>query len=156
MQTTEHYDRVKAMMELIPGQETPDEITIPDAETRILRTKLILEEALETFAAMGVRVFIPTTPEAIADEVIELNTNTEIYFAPTDKVDLLEVADGLGDISVVVTGSMIAFGIPDKPLLEEIDRSNMSKFEDGYLREDGKWCKGPNWTPPNIAKAIGL
>lgn len=153
--TTEHYERVKAMMQRIPGQETPDEITIPDENTRVLRAKLILEEALETIDALRVNVFLKTGTSAFA-----INTNSDLAFYGTlggeAEVDVVEVCDGCADLSVVTTGTLIAFGVPDKALLEEVDRSNLSKFEDGYLREDGKWCKGPNWTPPNIAKAIGL
>ena len=54
---TAHYNRIKAFMQKV-GQETPEIATIPDEKTRILRAKLILEEALETVEALGVKVEI--------------------------------------------------------------------------------------------------
>ena len=43
--------------------------------------------------------------------------------------------------------------------LSEVHRSNMSKLgEDGkpIYREDGKILKGPNYTPPDLRKVLGL
>jgi len=54
---TAHYNRIKAFMQKV-GQDTPEIATIPDEKTRILRAKLILEEALETVEALGVKVEI--------------------------------------------------------------------------------------------------
>jgi len=141
---TPHYDRIKAFMQKV-GQATPEKATIPDKKTRILRAKLILEEALETVEALGVRVHIGGT------EVLEEG----LVYADSGQVDLQEVADGCADISVVTMGTLIAFGIDDEPLLEEVDESNLRKFGEGsYRREDGKWMKPPGWTPPDIMGAI--
>lgn len=127
------------------GQATPEAATIPDAKIRILRAKLILEEALETVEALGVRVHIGDTE--VMEEVLA--------YSASDNVNLQEVADGCADISVVTIGTLIAFGIDDEPLLEEVDASNLRKFGEGsYRREDGKWMKPPGWTPPDIMAAI--
>jgi len=70
--------------------------------------------------------------------------------------NIVEVADALGDIMVVVLGTACSFGIDMTPVFNEIHRSNMSKLgEDGkpIYRADGKVLKGPNYSPPNI-KAI--
>lgn len=128
------------------GQDTPEGAVIPDEKTRILRAKLILEEALETVAALGVAVHVN------GQEVIEEGL---AYSAPNE-VDLKEVVDGCADISVVTIGTLIAFGVDDEPVLEEVDASNLRKFGEGsYRREDGKWMKPPGWTPPDIMGAIG-
>ena len=141
---TAHYDRVKAFMQKV-GQATPEIATIPDSKIRILRAKLILEEALETVEALGVHVHI---------EGVELLEEGLVYSA-SDTVNMQEVADGCADISVVTIGTLIAFGIDDEPLLEEVDASNLRKFGEGsYRREDGKWMKPPGWTPPDIMAAI--
>jgi predicted HAD superfamily Cof-like phosphohydrolase len=67
----------------------------------------------------------------------------------------VEVVDGCADISVVTIGTLIAFGVDDETVLEEVDASNLRKFEPGsYRREDGKWIKPPSWTPPDIEGAI--
>lgn len=127
------------------GQDTPEIATVPDEKIRILRAKLILEEALETVAALGVTVHVGAT------EVTEEGLD---YAAPNE-VDLKEVVDGCADISVVTVGTLIAFGIDDEPVLEEVDASNLRKFGEGsYRREDGKWMKPPGWTPPDIMAAI--
>ena len=141
---TAHYDRVKSFMQKV-GQDTPEGAVIPDEKTRILRAKLILEEALETVEALGVHVH--TNGIEITEEGLDYSGGGEI--------NLQEVADGCADISVVTIGTLIAFGIDDDPLLEEVDASNLRKFGEGsYRREDGKWMKPPGWTPPDIMGAI--
>lgn len=71
--------------------------------------------------------------------------------------DLVGIADALGDLTVVVTGSAICYGIDLQPVVDEIHRSNMSKLgEDGrpILREDGKVLKGPNYFKPDLKKVV--
>lgn len=141
---TPHYNRVKTFMQKV-GQDTPEIATIPDEKIRILRAKLILEEALETVDALGVSVEIEGTP---------LTEGGLRYSAPGE-VDLKEVVDGCADISVVTIGTLISFGIDDEPVLQEVDASNLRKFSEGsYRRDDGKWMKPPGWTPPDIMAAI--
>lgn len=73
--------------------------------------------------------------------------------------DIVSVADALGDLLYVVAGAALAFGLPQRAIVEEIHRSNMSKLgEDGkpVLRDDGKVLKGPNFTPPDIKSIISL
>jgi predicted HAD superfamily Cof-like phosphohydrolase len=68
---------------------------------------------------------------------------------------MIEVADGCADVSVVTIGTLSACGIADKPLLKEVDESNLRKFGPGYSkREDGKWIKPPDWKVPDIAKVL--
>ena len=54
------------------NQETPSEVTIPDEETRILRAKLIVEEALETVRALGVDVQLGDSGYSISDKDSDL------------------------------------------------------------------------------------
>ena len=68
--------------------------------------------------------------------------------------DLVEVADAIGDLLVVVLGTAVAYGIDIDPIFQEIHRSNMSKFIDGHKREDGKWIKGPSYSPANLKPII--
>lgn len=65
-----------------------------------------------------------------------------------------EIADAIGDLLYVVLGAACAHGIDIEPVFDEIHRSNMTKFVDGYLREDGKYVKGPSWEPPDIAGVL--
>ena len=78
-----------------------------------------------------------------------------LQYAAGGKVDVEGVVDGCADISVVTIGTLIAFGVDDEPVLEEVDSANLRKFAPGsYRRDDGKWMKPPNWTAPNIMGAV--
>ncbi len=123
------------------GQETPGSPVIPDSGTRMLRAKLILEEVLETVRALGLRV------QLRGREVKMSRLEIEDVGDP----DLVEVVDGCADISVVTIGTLIAFGVDDEAVLEEVDRANLRKFGPGArVREDGKWLKPLDWEPPDI------
>ena len=52
---TKEQNNVKEFM-VKAGQATPDKPIIPDAATRILRVKLLLEEVLELAEASGVEI----------------------------------------------------------------------------------------------------
>ena len=144
---TAHYQRVRSFMERV-GQDTPRSPTIPDAATRLLRAKLILEETMETLHALGVTV-------ELADGCKHVIEHRELVLRATDQVDLEGVVDGCADISVVTIGTLIAFGVDDEEALAEVDQSNLRKFGPGsYRREDGKWIKPPDWTPPDLQSIL--
>jgi predicted HAD superfamily Cof-like phosphohydrolase len=131
----------------LAGQEAPRTPTIPDDDTRLLRARLILEEALETVRALGVTVQDRKTGGVFTDDDLE--------FEVTGSVDLEGVVDGCADISVVTIGTLVAFGVDDEPILEEVDEANLRKFGPGsFAREDGKWMKPPDWVPPDIIGVI--
>ena len=70
---------------------------------------------------------------------------------------LVDVADALTDLLVVVYGGGHAFGIDLDKCFAEVHRSNMSKLgEDGkpIYREDGKILKGENYSEPNLGKIL--
>lgn len=147
---TKHFTRVRTFMQKA-GQSTPATPEIPDESTRILRAKLILEEALETVEALGVRVKVDAND---AGHVV-LDRNDGITFEAEGDVDLEGVVDGCADISVVTIGTLIAFGVDDEPVLEEVDGANLRKFAPGsYVRDDGKWMKPPDWRPPDIMGVV--
>jgi predicted HAD superfamily Cof-like phosphohydrolase len=74
--------------------------------------------------------------------------------------DLVGVADALADIIYIAVGTAIEFGIPLDRVWAEVQRSNMAKVDPAtgkaLRREDGKILKPDNWTPPNVAGAIGI
>jgi len=125
-QTTAHYDRVKEFMQLA-GQDTPEGITIPDREVRLLYAKLILEEALETCTALGFRVW--AGPELVEPKWCLNDEDTQLQLFDCITPNLEGIIDGCTDISVVTIGILIAFGLPDIPFLEETDKANLRKFE---------------------------
>lgn len=89
--------------------------------------------------------------DLLAEEV------TELEAAIADK-DLVGLADALGDITYVIYGTAVTFGIDLDAVVTEIHRANMSKLgPDGkpILRSDGKVLKGPGYQPPDIAAILG-
>lgn len=146
---TEHQQRVESFMRLA-GQEIPDKPTIPSEEVRLLRARLILEEALETIEALGCRVGLDF---GIDDDVLADHSKYKIVRCGVP--DLEQIADGVADISVVSIGTLSACGIADDPILREVDESNLRKFcAGGRLRDDGKWIKPTGWEPPKIAERL--
>ncbi len=143
---TPHFARIRSFMQKA-GQKTPGAPLIPEADTRLLRAKLILEEALETVKALGVGVRVTTDD----GQEVDFNHVDHLDFFPQGAPDLEGVVDGCADISVVTIGTLVAFGVDDEPILEEVDQANLRKFgPGGYARDDGKWMKPPDWTPPDI------
>lgn len=150
---TDHYRQVHEFMEKA-GQEVPAKPFIPDQKTRILRARLILEEALETIHALGVNALIAndvfTAPGS--RKLVEMS---QIEFTCPREMDLVEVVDGCCDIKVVTTGTLIAIGVQDAEVQREVDESNLRKFgPGGYRNEHGKWIKPPDWVKPNLASII--
>lgn len=128
-----------------PIGEAPHETT---AELRELRVKLIAEELGELCVALGVGLTLIVEGKAVICEVVD-NPNLE--------VDLVEVADALGDLDYVISGANLVFGIPAEAVAIEIHRSNMSKLgADGkpIYRGDGKILKGPGYFQPDIKSIL--
>jgi len=140
--STAHCDRVRQFMQRA-NQATPNQPCLPNSEVRLLRAKLILEECLETIHALGfdLNILVPK------DGLMLRQTGRP--------VNLVEIADGCADVSVVAIGTLIACGIDDEPILELVDETNLEKFGEGsYAREDGKWIKPRDWKPPKIATEL--
>lgn len=123
-----------------PVRDTPTS-EIPDDERR-LRARLVYEEAVEFATAMGMAVngWDP------ADGLIDLKE-------PHNRIDLVEAADALADLLVVVYGSAHTLGIPIKAVFDAVHETNMAKAPGGVVtrREDGKVLKPDGWVPPTAA-----
>lgn len=78
------------------------------------------------------------------------------YYESLNKVDLVGLLDDLTDQTVTATGVCHMFGMDSTGALEEVNRSNLSKFENGkpVFNEYGKITKGKDYTPPNLEKFI--
>ena len=73
--------------------------------------------------------------------------------------NIVAVADALTDLAYVVYGMADIYGIDLDVCFQEVHRSNMSKLgEDGkpILRADGKFLKGPNYSPPDLKTVLGI
>jgi len=143
-----HYEKVKEMMRKA-GQDTPYYLNNPSVKTKILRAKLILEEAFELIKAMGVKVDV-AEEECQYSQSVSLNINNCGFSIVADP-DFVAVADGVADLTVVTTGTGLAFGIPLEKVQDAVDDSNLDKFRgDAHRREDGKWIKPSDWVAPNL------
>lgn len=90
--------------------------------------------------------------DLILEELCELET-------ALDEEDLIEVADALADLTYVVYGAALTYGIDLDRVIAEVHRSNMTKLgADGrpVMRADGKVLKGPGYEPPRIAAVLGI
>lgn len=136
-------------------QKVPSQRSMPDAPTRELRAKLILEEALETIKGLGVIVRVAGDPESIVDLAKNdlLRYDTKCPDGSDPHKDMEEIIDGCCDLIYVAVGTLCVCGVPDVPHLKEVNRANNAKFPNGepvmHPTIPGKFGKPPGWTPPN-------
>jgi predicted HAD superfamily Cof-like phosphohydrolase len=117
---------------------------IPSEERIRHRLRLVAEEFFEFLAACHV---YPSMP---ANYVMDAVKN-DIEKAAL-KIDMVELADALGDLDYVVEGTRVEFGINGAPIAAEIQRSNMAKvFVPSKNGEGTKPRKPEGWTPPDVA-----
>ena len=147
---TEHYTRVRKFMELAK-QETPVGPVIPSEQVRLLRARLIIEEAMETVRALGVDIGV-SYKSLSRDHLPITKATIRFKMNPTRGCDFIEVLDGCADVSVVTIGTLVAFGMPDGKLLEMVDESNLAKFTgDAHADpETNKWIKPSDWVKPDL------
>lgn len=140
--TTDHYARVKAFM-VLAEQKVRTIPTIPPVDERILRARLILEEALETIDALGL-----TARMTVTGATVQIGA---VLFEANKYPVLTEIVDGCADLSVVTVGTLISCGVQDDDLLRMVDANNLAKFgPGGHRRADGKWVKPPGHKAPDI------
>lgn len=119
-------------------------------QEKILRVRLLIEEVLELAEASGVDIFM--------EDEYEMNKRfismKKLNFSCSKSFDIVGVADALADIDYVNNGAACSYGIDLEPIKDEVQRSNMSKFIDGYRDDVGKWIKGPSYSAANIKDEI--
>lgn len=146
---SKHQQNIDKFMRLA-NQVVPVYPMVPDEPTRILRVRLILEEAFETAEAFGVQVGRKggfNTPAIIFED---------LQFQIVGECDLVKVVDGCADISVVTIGTLSACGVSDCAVLETVDLNNLAKFGPGGHRdpETGKWIKPKDHPVPDIPAVL--
>jgi predicted HAD superfamily Cof-like phosphohydrolase len=130
----------------VPAPAVPG---IPPLERVKLRARLKAEEDLELFEAYGVPLRLLRLLEIVHELCVES--------VGTYPIDIVEVADALGDVDVINEGTRLEFGINGEPISDEIMRANFSKLgADGkpVYRPDGKITKGPNYVPPDLRSIL--
>lgn len=144
---SEHQKRVDEFM-VLAGQDVPKVPAMVSPDIRVLRARLILEEALETAAGLGVSV---NHCSMFLEHVDQLRLVAD------REPNLVEVVDGCCDIKVVTTGTLTALGVDDEEVQKIVDDNNLAKFgPGGYRREDGKWIKPPGHKAPTEDISIEL
>ena len=123
-------------------QSIPTRPTVPSDDVCRLRASLMLEEVLETIHALGVDVTVGSYADG-SQKSVDIKS---LSFHNVAKPDLIEIADGLGDLDVVgPCGTASACGIAMEPIKYAIDANNLLKFAPGHkFREDGKLIKPAN------------
>ena len=95
----------------------------------------------------------------IEEEVNELNVEIDTLMKELDETGeikretKLKMYKELADVQYVVSGMVVALGIPMEEVFKRVHESNMSKLVDGkpLKREDGKFLKGPNYKKPDFS-----
>ncbi len=137
------------------GVECADAPTPSTNAVRVLRVMLIAEELVELCDALAITLRIDTGRQANRFKAFSYGGSDS---EPTD-IDMAEVADALADLDYVIQGSNLAFGIPAAEVTAEVHMANMSKLgSDGkpVLLPSGKITKGPMYTPPDVARVLGV
>ncbi len=149
---TRHQERVEDLMRKA-NQPIPNFPTVPDDKTILLRARLMMEEVLETIHAMGVFVYCLNDNETdMGYSDVFMSCLDFEKLAPSN---IVEVADGCADVSVVTIGTASAFGIGMAPILKAVDENNLAKFGPGHsYREDGKLIKPPGHKPPDLKSIL--
>lgn len=147
----------KAFKEPIPEDENAslDESVIP-AQRLELKMKLVAEEFAELVGAVYGKKAEEIINEAFI-EAVKTDDGTR---------DVVEAADAIGDMHVVMEGLAIESRIPTNDVLAEVHLSNMSKLDadgepirsdgvtpdifDGKVKPLGKLLKGPNFFEPDL------
>jgi predicted HAD superfamily Cof-like phosphohydrolase len=107
-------------------QQVKESPELPGAETRLLRARLVFEEALEFVKGCGCTVTMGNAgvngkeEAAVIDEI-------EVVLDPKGTPDFVEYVDGCIDQLVVTYGALNAAGVKAQPAWDEVQRSNMSK-----------------------------
>ena len=146
IEKTFQTDTVREFMKQA-GQSIPRVPTEPTEDERLLRARLILEEALETITrGLGIQV---------SHDSQILEKSSDFFLDIENDFDMIETIDGAEDLRWVgVDGIYVMCGVDPVAPREEVNRSNMSKFIDGHRREDGKWVKGPSYSPVDLTDKI--
>lgn len=143
-----HYLRVLEFhMRAGDGEKLPGSPSVPSPDIRFHRIRLMLEEFKEVVGSLGFQFSAPITTDLLEP----IGDNHE--------VDLVNVAKEIADLSVTITGTLQFCGLPDEPIYNLVDLSNLSKVRDGVEKNAfGKVLKGKNYErpEPKIEEYLGI
>lgn len=146
--------------------DVPSAPIIPSVSLRERRLRLILEEYLELCKAMGFALVAKSCSVNESQGSLILGGNSDkmdagcltdarfhVEHIEGSRYDVVETADGLGDLNVVVNGTSVDFGIHMPAIDYEIFQSNMTKLDPETGKPIVNHCTkcGPNPANPYLS-----
>ena len=107
-------------------QQVKESPELPDPNTRLLRARLVFEEAIEFVKGCGCTVTM-TTAGLSGEAGATVINDIAVVLDPNGTPDFAEYVDGCIDQLVVTYGALNAAGVKAQPAWDEVQRSNMSK-----------------------------
>lgn len=127
----------------------------PTRENVIQQSAVHFEEFAEMCEAIGYNDLAEKVRIIKTNMVDECFSEATVnhWFKDVDRVELL---DSLCDQIVTAIGVAYMMGFDINGALQEVDRSNWSKFVDGkpVINEHGKIIKGENYFKPNLVNYL--
>ena len=108
------------------SQQVKESPELPDLHTRLLRARLVFEEAIEFVKGCGCTITMTIAGLNGAEETAVID-DIGVVLDPNGKPDLAEYVDGCIDQLVVTYGALNAAGVKAQSAWDEVQRSNMSK-----------------------------
>jgi hypothetical protein len=133
-------------------------VPTPTKNTQKVQVGVHIEEFLEMMQCIDV----PTNPEQLeaiktAAKILS-DTLKEDPSANLVINNRKEFLDAICDQQVTATGCGHVFGMDTAGALNEVNRSNWSKFENNkaIFKSNGKIAKGVNYSEPNLDSFLGI
>lgn len=140
-QMTGHFHQVMGL----PAPEAP---ILPPVSMRERRLRLIMEELQELIDANGCRLMFGSDEVRLDRELSECQITVE--HIEGSRYDLVETADALGDLNVVVSGTAVEYGIPMHFVDYEIYMSNITKIDPETQKPIVNHCQRCGSDPDNV------
>lgn len=123
-------------------------IPTPNGTSQKIQLAVFLEEVAETLQAYKLGMYGRT--------IEGMSNGLKYEQCLLSEPDLIPLLDGLCDVIVTAVGVAHMNGLDIIGALQEVDRSNWSKFVDGkpVFNGIGKISKSANYTPPNLEKFV--
>lgn len=133
-QFTGHFHQVMGL----PAPEAP---ILPPVSMRLRRLRLILEEFLELVEANGCELRTDANENIFGFKIVHIEGS---------RYDVVETADALGDLNVVVAGTGVEYGIPMHFIDYEVYTSNLSKLDIATGKPIVNHCQTCGPDPDNV------
>lgn len=126
----------------------------PDVEKACIQIGCHMEEFVEMLDALGLQCSnVRRKVEVMANKFKSCHDFAKVCVRTLDKDAML---DAVIDQTVTAYGISHMLGFDHIGALGEVNRSNLSKFEDGKaVFKNGKIAKGVNYTPPVLGPYLG-